>query len=191
MSVPRVQNDPCTSKYVDFWNDILVPKFIRWKHILVHGLTLHSDLIRTLRDRQQFGRSSRTRNNARRNTASQSLLPRVRWPISVKTQFGLAGLRCSRNCGDWATSRVKILIVERYCAGDQEERSGELAREVVRTGPDVIVSLGIALLSAFKTAKPPIDSRSFRFEGRQSRRSHAPVPSSAARADIPPHRARE
>ena len=30
------------SEYVDFWNEVLVPKFIRWKHILVDGLTLHS-----------------------------------------------------------------------------------------------------------------------------------------------------
>jgi ubiquinone/menaquinone biosynthesis C-methylase UbiE len=30
------------SQYVDFWNDILVPKFVRWRHILVGGLTLHS-----------------------------------------------------------------------------------------------------------------------------------------------------
>ena len=30
------------SEYVDFWNTILVPKFVRWKHILVGGLTLHS-----------------------------------------------------------------------------------------------------------------------------------------------------
>ena len=30
------------SEYVDFWNEVLVPKFIHWKHILVGGLTLHS-----------------------------------------------------------------------------------------------------------------------------------------------------
>jgi putative ABC transport system substrate-binding protein len=48
------------------------------------------------------------------------------------------------------------LIVERYSTGDQEERSGELAREVVRTRPDVIVTLGIALVSSFKTATPTI-----------------------------------
>ena len=30
------------SQYVDFWNTILVPKFVRWRHILVDGLTLHS-----------------------------------------------------------------------------------------------------------------------------------------------------
>lgn len=30
------------SQYIDFWNDVLVPKFIRWKHVIVDGLTLHS-----------------------------------------------------------------------------------------------------------------------------------------------------
>jgi len=30
------------SEYVDFWNEVLVPKFIRWRHVLVGGLTLHS-----------------------------------------------------------------------------------------------------------------------------------------------------
>ena len=30
------------SQYVNFWNDVLVPKFVRWRHILVGGLTLHS-----------------------------------------------------------------------------------------------------------------------------------------------------
>jgi ubiquinone/menaquinone biosynthesis C-methylase UbiE len=30
------------SEYVDFWNDILVPKFVRWKHIIVGGLSHHS-----------------------------------------------------------------------------------------------------------------------------------------------------
>ncbi len=30
------------SEYIEFWNEILVPKFIRWKHIVVDGLTLHS-----------------------------------------------------------------------------------------------------------------------------------------------------
>ena len=33
------------SQYIDFWNSVLVPKFIRWKHILVGGLTLHSEAI--------------------------------------------------------------------------------------------------------------------------------------------------
>ena len=30
------------SQYVDFWNNVLVPKFVRWRHIIVDGLTLHS-----------------------------------------------------------------------------------------------------------------------------------------------------
>jgi ubiquinone/menaquinone biosynthesis C-methylase UbiE len=30
------------SAYVDFWNKVLVPKFVRWRHIIVDGLTLHS-----------------------------------------------------------------------------------------------------------------------------------------------------
>ena len=30
------------SDYVDFWNDVLVPKFVRFKHIVVGGMTLHS-----------------------------------------------------------------------------------------------------------------------------------------------------
>src|SRR3954467_11143464 len=33
------------SQYVEFWNNILVPKFVRWRHILVAGLTLHSERI--------------------------------------------------------------------------------------------------------------------------------------------------
>ena len=33
------------SQYVEFWNNILVPKFVRCKHILVGGLTLHSEKI--------------------------------------------------------------------------------------------------------------------------------------------------
>lgn len=34
-----------SAKYVDFWNEILVPKFIKYKHILVDGLTHHSEVI--------------------------------------------------------------------------------------------------------------------------------------------------
>ena len=33
------------SEFVDFWNEILVPKFIKYKHILVGGLTHHSAAI--------------------------------------------------------------------------------------------------------------------------------------------------
>jgi len=31
--------------YVEFWNEILVPKFVRFKHVLVGGLTHHSDKV--------------------------------------------------------------------------------------------------------------------------------------------------
>lgn len=41
----QVQNERPQSQYVDFWNEVLVPKFIRWKHIIVDGLTLHSEAI--------------------------------------------------------------------------------------------------------------------------------------------------
>src|SRR6476619_4631618 len=33
------------SQYVEFWNNIMVPKFVQWRHILVGGLTLHSERI--------------------------------------------------------------------------------------------------------------------------------------------------
>ena len=50
----------------------------------------------------------------------------------------------------------KNLIVERYSGGGQPERFGELAREVVHKGPDVIVTSGNALALAFTTATPTI-----------------------------------
>jgi ubiquinone/menaquinone biosynthesis C-methylase UbiE len=33
------------SEFVTFWNEVLVPKFTRWKHVLVGGLSHHSDAI--------------------------------------------------------------------------------------------------------------------------------------------------
>lgn len=33
---------PGGNEYVEFWNEVLVPKFVRYKHILVGGLTHHS-----------------------------------------------------------------------------------------------------------------------------------------------------
>ena len=49
MSVQEtVQGEPPRNErnqYVTFWNEILVPKFVRWKHIIVDGLTLHSEAI--------------------------------------------------------------------------------------------------------------------------------------------------
>jgi len=44
MSTAEVVTAP-RSQYVDFWNSILVPKFVRWRHILVDGLTLHSEKV--------------------------------------------------------------------------------------------------------------------------------------------------
>jgi ubiquinone/menaquinone biosynthesis C-methylase UbiE len=41
MSTANAEVEP-RNEYVDFWNTILVPKFVRWKHIIVDGLTLHS-----------------------------------------------------------------------------------------------------------------------------------------------------
>jgi ubiquinone/menaquinone biosynthesis C-methylase UbiE len=37
-----VQEREQSAEYVDFWNEVLVPKFIKYKHILVDGLTHHS-----------------------------------------------------------------------------------------------------------------------------------------------------
>ena len=34
-----------TNEFVDFWNEILVPKFIKYKHVLVGGLNHHSAAI--------------------------------------------------------------------------------------------------------------------------------------------------
>jgi putative tryptophan/tyrosine transport system substrate-binding protein len=73
----------------------------------------------------------------------------------VKTQFGLAGLRCSRK-GGLGYVEGKNLIVQRYSGDGQEERFGQLARDVVHTGPEVIVTSGPALAMAFKTATPTI-----------------------------------
>jgi len=34
-----------SNEFVDFWNDILVPKFTKYRHVLVGGLTHHSEAI--------------------------------------------------------------------------------------------------------------------------------------------------
>ncbi|MCH7929589.1 MAG: class I SAM-dependent methyltransferase, partial [Proteobacteria bacterium] len=31
-----------SAEFVDFWNEILLPKFVKYRHILVGGLTHHS-----------------------------------------------------------------------------------------------------------------------------------------------------
>ncbi len=41
MSTAEAAAEP-RNQYVDFWNTILVPKFVRWRHVIVDGLTLHS-----------------------------------------------------------------------------------------------------------------------------------------------------
>ena len=33
------------NEYVDFWNEILVPKFTKYKHVLVGGLSHHSEMV--------------------------------------------------------------------------------------------------------------------------------------------------
>ena len=40
-----IDPDGQNAEYVDFWNEILVPKFIKYKHILVDGLSHHSEAI--------------------------------------------------------------------------------------------------------------------------------------------------
>jgi SAM-dependent methyltransferase len=42
---PNQISDPLDSAFVQFWNEVLAPKFIRFRHILVGGLTLHSEAI--------------------------------------------------------------------------------------------------------------------------------------------------
>jgi hypothetical protein len=48
-----------SAQYVDFWNEILVPKFIKYKHILVDGLTHHSEAIFSVAAGQGRRQSSR------------------------------------------------------------------------------------------------------------------------------------
>ena len=36
---------PADTAFVQFWNDVLAPKFIRVKHVLVGGLTQHSEAV--------------------------------------------------------------------------------------------------------------------------------------------------
>ena len=41
-SMNDAQTIASRSQYVDFWNDVLMSKFVRYRHVLVGGLTLHS-----------------------------------------------------------------------------------------------------------------------------------------------------
>ena len=36
---------PTDTAFVQFWNEVLAPKFIRFKHVLVGGLSKHSEAI--------------------------------------------------------------------------------------------------------------------------------------------------
>ena len=46
MNIVARQPEPIEdTPFVQFWNDVLAPKFIRFKHILVDGLTLHSEAV--------------------------------------------------------------------------------------------------------------------------------------------------
>jgi ubiquinone/menaquinone biosynthesis C-methylase UbiE len=40
-----IQTAPATSPLVDFWNDTLAPKFIRYRHVLEGGLSRHSEIV--------------------------------------------------------------------------------------------------------------------------------------------------
>lgn len=42
--IARADTAPPT-EFVQFWNEVLVPKFVKYKHVLVGGLTKHSDAI--------------------------------------------------------------------------------------------------------------------------------------------------
>jgi ubiquinone/menaquinone biosynthesis C-methylase UbiE len=47
MTIAASANSPATedTAFVQFWNDVLAPKFIRFKHVLVGGLTQHSEAV--------------------------------------------------------------------------------------------------------------------------------------------------
>lgn len=42
---PTTRSDLSDTPYVTFWNEVMVPKFLRWKHVLVDGLSHHSTAI--------------------------------------------------------------------------------------------------------------------------------------------------
>ena len=43
--ISQTESAPQDSPFVDFWNDVLAPKFFKFKHVLVDGLTQHSEAI--------------------------------------------------------------------------------------------------------------------------------------------------
>ena len=40
-----IEEEAKNTEFVDFWNDVLVLKFVKYRHILVGGLPHHSELI--------------------------------------------------------------------------------------------------------------------------------------------------
>lgn len=44
-NIPMTPANAAPSPLVDFWNDILAPKFIRFRHVLVGGLSRHSEAV--------------------------------------------------------------------------------------------------------------------------------------------------
>ena len=44
-SEESITQSPDDTAFVQFWNEVLAPKFIRFKHILVDGLTQHSEAV--------------------------------------------------------------------------------------------------------------------------------------------------
>jgi len=40
-----VSKDQEDTPFVEFWNDVLAPKFIKFKHVLVDSLTQHSEAV--------------------------------------------------------------------------------------------------------------------------------------------------
>ena len=43
MSVDAIAEQP--NEFVDFWREILVPKFVKYRHVLVGGLSHHSEKV--------------------------------------------------------------------------------------------------------------------------------------------------
>jgi len=44
-ATPPTHDAPQDTEFVQFWNEVLAPKFIRFRHILVDGLTRHSEAV--------------------------------------------------------------------------------------------------------------------------------------------------
>ena len=42
---PILYTEPQDTPYVEFWNEVLAPKFLKFKHVLVDGLTHHSEAV--------------------------------------------------------------------------------------------------------------------------------------------------